>query len=381
MNAEEYLLLYEKYIAGDCSAEEEQRLFDYEDNFRLLSTDQTSTENAFTENSANTYKRILATLSERQTKVFQLHSLLKIAAVLALAIGIGFFYQSYIKISTPKALKGKSTGFASRPIKPGRNTAQLKLANGVVVQLDKIEDGVIAASENTKIRKFSTGSIEYSKAASGVGNAMNTITVPAGGTYKVILPDGTAVWLNSVSSLTYPISFQGKSRNVILTGEAYFEVVKNPKMPFVVAVDEMRVTVLGTHFDVNAYPEHAKIQTTLLEGSVRLNKASSQVILAPGEQGSVDRRSSDIRMARVNLNKVMGWKNGHFMFQDDNIKDIMQQIARWYDVDIEYRGNVQNKSFGGIYSKHKDIIELLKGLELTGLVHFKIEGRRIIVMA
>jgi transmembrane sensor len=381
MNAEEYLLLYEKYIAGDCSAEEEQRLFDYEDNFRLLSTDQTSTETAFTENSAKTYKRILATLSERQTKVFQLRYLLKIAAVLALAIGLGFFYQSYIKISVPKALKGKSIDFASRPIKPGRNTAELKLANGAVVQLDKIKDGVIAASENTKIRKLSTGSIEYSKAASSVDHAMNTITVPAGGNYKVILPDGTAVWLNSVSSLTYPVSFQGKSRNVILKGEAYFEVAKNPKMPFVVAVDEMRVTVLGTHFDVNAYPEQAKIKTTLLEGSVRLNQASSQVILSPGEQGIVDRRSSDIQMARVNINKVMGWKNGYFMFQDDNIKDIMQQIARWYDVDIEYRGNVQNKSFGGIYSKHKDIIELLKGLELTGLVHFKIEGRRIIVMA
>jgi transmembrane sensor len=381
MNAEEYLLLYEKYIAGNCSAEEEQRLFDYEDNFRLLSTDQTSTETAFTENSAKTYKRILATLAQRQTKVFQLNSLLKIAAVLALAIGLGFFYQSYIKTSTPKTLKGKSIDFASRPIKPGRNTAELKLANGVVVQLDKIKDGVIAASENTKIRKLSTGSIEYSKAASSVDHAMNTITVPAGGNYKVILPDGTAVWLNSVSSLTYPVSFQGKSRNVILKGEAYFEVAKNPKMPFVVAVDEMRVTVLGTHFDVNAYPEQAKIKTTLLEGSVRLNQASSQVILSPGEQGTVDRRSSDIRMARVNINKVMGWKNGYFMFQDDNIKDIMQQIARWYDVDIEYRGNVQNKSFGGIYSKHKDIIELLKGLELTGLVHFKIEGRRIIVMA
>jgi transmembrane sensor len=377
MNAEEYLLLYEKYIAGLCSAEEEQRLFDFQDNFRMQS-DQSPVDSNSIRNRKDIYDRIITTLSERQTKVNHLQLYLKIAAVLLITLGVGLFYRSYNTISSPQTYRAKRIPNAKGPIKPGRNTAELKLADGAVVELDKVEDGFIAA---TKIRKLSSGSIEYSKGTSSPDDAMNTITVPAGGNYKVILPDGTSVWLNSLSSLTYPVSFHGKNRSVSLTGEAYFEVSKNPEMPFVVGVDDMRVTVLGTHFDVNAYQEHSKIQTTLLEGSVRLNQASNQVTLRPGEQGNVDRRTADMQKVSVNINKIMAWKNGYFMFQDDNLKDIMPQIARWYDVDIEFRGNVQTKSFGGIYSKNKDLCELLKGLELTGLVHFKIEGRRVIVMA
>jgi transmembrane sensor len=382
MNAEEYLLLYEKYISGLCNAEEEKRLFDHQDNFHLLPADTSEADQEHSESKSIVYARIVETISEVPKRTFHLFAFYKIAAVLLVATGIGLLYNSYFVPVVSKTAPSKQNYIANAPIRPGRNTAQLRLSNGTVVDLDQVNDKFIVSAGQAKIRKYNTGSIAYASNNSSLpANATNTITVPAGGNYNVILPDGTSVWLNSVSSLTYPVNFKGKTRSVSLQGEAYFEVTKNPDKPFVVQVNAMRVTVLGTHFNVNAYQEHHGIQTSLLEGSVRLSQASEKVTLVPGEQGTVDRESSNMNVAKVNMNKVVGWKNGYFMFQDDNIKDIMEQIARWYDVDVEYRGDLHNKLFGGIYSRNKDIKELLKGLELTGLVHFKIEGRRIIVMA
>jgi transmembrane sensor len=379
MNADEYLLLYEKYISGNCDAEEERKLCAYQDKFRMLQEDPGQQTADDVELSERIYGRITSSLSEpSKTKIFLL-SFFKIAAILAFAIGIGFLYHTYYDRSVPQSSASKT--LVRRAIKPGTNTAQLTLSDGSVVDLNDAKDGVISTTDQAKISRNSGGSISYATNSSAPENATNTITVPAGGNYKVILPDGTSVWLNSVSTLNYPLTFKGKNRIVTLQGEGYFEVSKNPEKPFVVQVDAMTVTVLGTHFNINAYKEHTGIQTTLSEGSVRLSQASKSVTLVPGEQGSVDRQSALMTVAKVNTNKVMGWKNGYFMFQDDNIENIMEQIARWYDVDVEYRGDLSNKLFGGIYSRNKDINELLKGLELTGLVHFKIVGRRVIVMA
>jgi transmembrane sensor len=299
---------------------------------------------------------------------------------LVLTVGVGLLYRNQRTLSGSDTTP-KSSRIANRPIKPGRSTAELRLSDGSVINLDQVNAGLISTLGKTRISKDTTGSIIYANNSSASEDARNTISVPVGGNYKVILPDGTAVWLNASSSLTYPLAFRGKTRGVSLQGEAYFEVAKNPDKPFVVQVNSMQVTVLGTHFNVNAYTEHSGIQTTLVEGSVRLSQGNNQVILKPGEQGNADPSSSKIQVAQVNTNKVLAWKNGYFMFQDDNIQDIMQQIARWYDLEVEYRGKLTSSRFGGIYSRNKDINELLKGLELTGLVHFKIEGRRVIVMA
>lgn len=380
MNAEEYLLLYEKYISGLCSAEEEKRLFEYQDRFQMLGEDSLATQDLQPGDNSRIYNRIVETLSEPSKKTFRLNTFYKIAAILLLTVGLGFLYRNNWSFSGSNKTP-KSAVVASRPIKPGRNTAELKLSDGSVINLDQVNAGLISTLGKTRISKDTTGSIIYANNNSASEDARNTISVPVGGNYKVVLPDGTAVWLNASSSLTYPLAFKGKTRGVNLEGEAYFEVAKNPNKPFVVQVNKMQVTVLGTHFNVNAYSDHAAIQTTLVEGSVRLSQASSQVILKPGEQGNVDPISAKIQVSQANTNKVLAWKNGYFMFQDDNIQDIMQQIARWYDLEVEYRGKPSNSRFGGIYSRNKDINELLKGLELTGLVHFKIEGRRVIVMA
>ena len=380
MNADEYLLLYEKYISGLCSADEEKRLFEYQDRFQMLSEDSSAAEELKPGDSTRIYNRIVDTLSEPSKKTFRIHTFYKIAAVLVLTAGLGFLYRNNWSLSGSNRTPNSAMS-ASRPIKPGRSTAELKLSDGSVINLDQVNAGLISTLGKTRISKDSAGSIVYANTSSASEDARNTISVPVGGNYKVILPDGTAVWLNASSSLTYPLAFRGKTRGVSLQGEAYFEVAKNPRMPFVVQVNSMQVTVLGTHFNVNAYNDHTGIQTTLVEGSVRLSQGASQVVLKPGEQGNVDLSSSKIQVAQANTNKVLAWKNGYFMFQDDDIQDIMQQIARWYDLEVEYRGQLSNSRFGGIYSKNKDINELLKGLELTGLVHFKIEGRRVIVMA
>jgi ferric-dicitrate binding protein FerR (iron transport regulator) len=381
MNAEEYILLYEKYMSGNCTAEEEKLLHAFQDNFQVLTGGDPQSGPSEQVYRDVIFERISQTIGKPPGKTITFQAILKYAAVLVLVAGIGIMFLQWYKPQGPAAPIVKTTIRGSRPIAPGRATATLTLADGSTVNLDTLKKGLIASATNLRIRKSAEGSIVYSAAGSQLRESYNTIQVPAGGTYNVILPDGTSVWLNSASSLTYPTSFQGKHRTVQLKGEAYFEVAKNPAQPFVVDVNEMRVTVLGTHFNVNAYRNKAQMKTTLLEGSVRLAHLHKEVLLRPGEQGSVSRKGTAMEVSKVNTNKVMGWKNGYFMFQDDSIEDIMEQIGMWYDVDVEYQGDMRNKLFGGIYSRNKDINELLKGLELTGLVHFKIEGRRIIVMA
>jgi ferric-dicitrate binding protein FerR (iron transport regulator) len=167
---------------------------------------------------------------------------------------------------------------------------------------------------------------------------------------------------------------------VKLVGEAYFEVAHNEKMPFKVIANGADVEVLGTHFNISAYEGEPNIKATLLEGSVVLSNRNAMVRLLPGQQGVTSENEEKIDVKNVKVAEVVAWKNGSFVFRHANIQDIMKQISRWYDVDIEYRGNVKDQYFGGTYSKYKDITELLNGLELTGLIHFKIEGRRIIAM-
>jgi ferric-dicitrate binding protein FerR (iron transport regulator) len=382
MNAEEYIILYEKYMSGNCSAEEEKLLHEFQDNFKVLTDDGPHSSPSERVYRDVIFERISETIARSNRKTIAFRSILKYAAVAILVAGIGFMAVDHYRFARPVAPARQTALQRSRPIEPGRATATLTLSDGSTVNLDTLKQGLITSAADLRIRKSAEGSIVYSATASPAAhNSFNTIQVPAGGTYNVILPDGTSVWLNSASSLTYPTNFRGKSRTVALKGEAYFEVAKNAAKPFIVDVNEMTVTVLGTHFNVNAYGKQATVRTTLLEGSVRLAHFAKEVVLRPGEQGTVTQKGSAMTVSKVNTNKVMGWKNGYFMFQDDSIEDIMEQIAMWYNVDVEYQGDMRNKLFGGIYSRNKDINELLKGLELTGLVHFKIEGRRIIVMA
>jgi transmembrane sensor len=381
MTPEQYMSLYEKYLSGSCTSEEEELLMQYQDNFKVQDDTGSKLFGSDRRLRLNIYNRITKSVSRHQSKIVKINWWWVAAAVLFLVILGGVFFNNQPPVPSIKNEIGKTKNIV---IKPGRNTAVLTLANGHSIILDSAANGVLAKAGNTAIKKLKNGLLSYAVERTKINpeaNALNTITIPRGGQYTIMLPDGTKVWLNSESSLTFPVAFKGDSRTVSLKGEAYFEVAKNKQMPFIVHTDKADTRVLGTHFNITAYQEDGTMKTTLLEGSVRLSNGASSALLTPGEQGISDAVDGPIRQKKVNVNQVVAWKAGYFIFRDDNIHDIMKQISRWYDVEVVFEGKITNMEFGGTYAKSKDIIELLKGLEYTGLVHFKIEGRRIIVMA
>lgn len=269
-------------------------------------------------------------------------------------------------------------------ILPGSNKAILTLANGKRITLDDAASGEIAQQAGFTITKTADGQIIYTtipgkgqSANQTNSNAQNTISTPKGGQYQVILPDGTRVWLNAASSLSYPALFTGKERLVSLSGEAYFEVSKNKEMPFRVRSGAQTVEVLGTHFNINAYPDEASLRTTLLEGSVKVSSGTNTSLIAPGQQAMVSRSDDgNILTKRINTEKEIAWKNGVFSFENDDVRSIMRQIARWYDLDVVYTGNLSDEKYKGEIPRNSNLAEVIQILELNN-VHFDLEGKTI----
>ena len=265
---------------------------------------------------------------------------------------------------------------------PSGNKAVLTLADGTKIELDSSGNGTIAVQGSVKIIKHSTGELSYAGTAAGE-ISYNTLSVPRGSKpMSLMLSDGSKVWINVGSSLTFPTAFTGNERKVKITGEAYFEVAHNSAMPFMVQHDDLTVKDLGTHFNVNTYEDESAEQITLLEGSVYITKNALSKLLKPGQQAHMNHNgNSDIKVLNdVNMDEVMAWKDGKFMFdKDTDIGTIMSQISRWYDVAIEYQGKI-NQRFWGSISKDVNVSQVLKILEATGGVKFKVEMNKIIVM-
>lgn len=309
---------------------------------------------------------------------------LQIAALLLFFCAIGlFFIKNRFGSSSTKYNIARNHYLK---IVPGGIKATLTLANGKVISLEDAKNGLLARYDQTNVRKTQNGQLVYNNSSyHGTSlteneTAYNTLSIPKGGEYQVTLPDGTKVWLNSASSLSFPVAFPGRERHVKLTGEAYFEVAKNKDKPFYVTVNDMQVKVLGTHFNISAYKDDGAITTTLLEGSVQITKHNKQSLLVPGQQAVVNNQTSDIMVSAADIKEAIAWKNGLFKFNDEDIASIMKKISRWYDVDVEYRGNLSGQRFGGTFSRSKSINELLDYLEQIGKIHFEISGRRVIVM-
>jgi hypothetical protein len=266
----------------------------------------------------------------------------------------------------------------SLPLAPGGNHAVLTMADGTKIILDSLENGKIQhgnlnISKKNGLLVFEAGSHNAVEALS-----YNTLSTPRGSQYKVVLDDGSEVWLNASSSLRFPGIFKGDKREVELKGEGYFEVAKNKAKPFHVKVGEMTIKVLGTHFNINAYSNENAIKTTLLEGSVKIMKGKAEALLKPGEQGVLERNSAQLQIKKVDMQEVMAWKNGLFQFDGADIVTIMNQISRWYDVDVVYSGKVPVRHFEGKISRDADLSQVLKILELSN-VKFKEVGKTIIV--
>jgi transmembrane sensor len=268
-------------------------------------------------------------------------------------------------------------------ISPGGNKAILTLADGSKISLTDAGTGHVADQQNIKINKSANGQLVYTIAdypnnvkSNGAGShavaiQYNTIETPAGGQYQVILPDGTHVWLNAKSALKYPASFAAlKERRVELSGEAYFEVAHNKEIPFRVHSGTQLVEVLGTHFNVNAYPDDTQVKTTLLEGSVKLTAASGNALLKPNQQAEL---REQFHVSTVNAKDAIAWKDGYFRFDEERLETIMKVVARWYNVNVVYEDErIKNDRFGVLSTRFASISTLLGIMEKTGNVEFQI---------
>ena len=265
---------------------------------------------------------------------------------------------------------------------PGGNKAVLTLGDGSTIVLDDAKNGALTQQGTTTVLKLN-GKLTYDPANKKNEEIVyNTISTPRGGQYQIELPDGSQVWLNAVSSLRFPTAFAGKERRVEVTGEAYFEVAKNAAIPFKVVIvtpagNGTEVVALGTQFNIMAYNDEAAVKTTLLEGSIKINQDIKQVLLKPGQQARLQDMSLKI-IESVDTEEVVAWKNGYFQFSSASLQQVMRQIARWYDVDINYDGKVPERRFGGKISRDNNASEVLKVLELSK-VKFRIEDKKIIV--
>lgn len=302
------------------------------------------------------------------------------AAVVFILMSVGLLF--YRLFTSPV---GGQIAVAQAEVLPGKNKAVLTLADGSKVMLDDLKAGVVSRQNGVLITKTAAGSLAYQTVENPkiTSNklAYNTLSVPRGGQYIVVLPDGTKVWLNSASTLYFPVTSNGKDRQVRLTGEAYFEVAHNKQLPFKVLTGGQLVQVLGTHFNIKGYPEDSNIATTLLEGSVKIHQLSSghSRMLIPGQQAKVIENNSEIDISQVKTDQEVAWKNGYFLFDNQDIKTVMKTISRWYDVDVIYKNAPGNDRFGGTFSRNTNLSELLGNLEELGDVHFQIDQRRIIV--
>lgn len=296
------------------------------------------------------------------------------AAAILLLIGAGGYY-----FWRPATSPGKQMA-ASAPAHdqaPGGNRALLTLADGSTIVLDSARDGLLAQQGATKVIKLKNGQLSY-KGAAGNAVTYNTITTPKGGQYQVELADGTVVWLNAASSLRFPSHFSGSSREVTLTGEGYFEVAQMVNQPFRVKAGNTTVEVLGTHFNINAYTDEQTQTTTLVEGAVRCRQGSNDLVLKPGQQAQVNNEA--LRLVKnADLEQVLAWKNGYFQFDGTPLPQLIRQIARWYDLEVQYEGQPPAREFSGKISRTAYLSGVMKALQLSE-VHCRLEGKRLIIL-
>jgi len=325
-------------------------------------------------------------------RLIRSYKVVGVAALFCIVIGLFWYTNTNKDLSSTRAEMHQK--IQPELILPGGNKAMLTLADESVIILNEVKAGDLAEEAGMHIIKTADGKLMYedmgSQSVKTAVPVFNTIKTPVGGEYQLILPDGTKVWLNAASSLRFPARFIDDTREVELIGEAYFEVnnqlsIIGRRVPFIVRTASEKVEVLGTHFNIKAYPNEDAAKTTLVEGSVRVSVSTddgnfSPVILKPNQQAVSAAGSNYIRVINVDPINVVAWKNGYFSFYDENIKDVMSTISRWYNIDVEYKGKTDDKIFGGTISRFETFEKLLQTIELTGTVKFRIEGRRVIVI-
>lgn len=311
-------------------------------------------------------------------KRFTWYRLAAAASILIVGLSLLFFWRQYqqdtVQTAAPEILQHQFTN----DLDPGNRKASLILADGKIIALDSAQSGMLGQQSGSTIHQ-QDGQVWYEPAATHYEKPVyNTVTTPRGGEYRLVLPDGSKVWLNAASSIRFPAAFAGATREVDITGEVYFEVAKNARMPFLVSAGGMQVKVLGTHFNVNAYADEPFISTTLLEGLVEVTKNKDRKVIQPGQQAIIGQQQPIAIQKNVDLVAVMAWQQNQFNFKAASIEEVMRQVSRWYDVDISYGGRVEQR-FSGTIPRNMKASALLNMLEQIGYVKFNIDGKKITV--
>ncbi|NIG55764.1 FecR family protein [Chitinophaga sp. Cy-1792] len=383
--------LLDKYLAGNlCAAEKEQleallASDEYWDSLEALIDNDweklPATTDAESPLGKVIYNRIQAQALSGRRSLYPVFFITRkwwaAASVAAVLTVTATLYYYHGKTAHPKSDLAQ---VLQNDVAPGGDKAILTLANGEKVILDSSKQGVILSQSGIIVQKNGTGQVVYQ--VSGKQDApveFNTITTPPGGQFVVVLPDGSRVWLNSCSSLHFPTDFREPQRSVDLKGEAYFEVADNASKPFHVTVNEIDIKVLGTRFNVMAYTDEENIRTTLLQGAVQLWNNNTPLLLKPGEEGRYNRNQATMVAMAGNEEDALAWKNGYFSFEHADLKSITRQLARWYDLEIVYEGNLPEQRFMGMISRNGPLSGALNVLRGMG-VRSRLEGKKLVIM-
>ncbi|MET3879839.1 FecR domain-containing protein [Chitinophaga sp. OAE865] len=378
-----YRQLLQRFLDNNCTPAETAELLDFlqqdASNRVLLEEMNASFGRPATGHTGSWQERVkekllLATQPVKVVSFYKKWLPVAAAAVLLLAIATaGWQYYHTTKNTRPVPTLVE----AHRDVLPGGNKASLTLANGATIILDSTVNDAIPSQGATKVIRIN-GQLKYDAGqATNAAVVYNTLATPRGGQFKIELPDGTLVWLNAASSLRFPTAFNGKERTVILNGEGYFEVAHRDNMPFKVQLGNGMVEVLGTHFNVMAYPNEANAKTTLLEGAVKVTHQSQTVRLVPGQQASWE-ADGNIVTGRADTEEAVSWKEGYFQFNRAPLTDVMRQLQRWYNVEVRYEGNIVKREFWGKIPRNVKLSEALKILELSN-IPYSMRGDTIII--
>lgn len=377
MSKEQLSILIRKYLSGTATSEEieavEQWYQDYGQNLEVyVGNEEERSEQELHDKILNRLRTTVHAASP--AKVTPMWKKLAAAASIAALISVGGWYFIHDRST------GKSQVAQQTEAGPGFEQAILTTSDGNKIQLGKNSQQPINEKNGVLISNDGR-QLSYTSTSTDKSIFFNTLEVPRKGVYSLVLADGTKVWLNSLSSLTYPTSFPGRERRVSIKGEAYFEIARNPRQPFIVDVDGVQaIEVLGTRFNVNAYTNEEQVRTTLLEGAVRIMAGNQQQKLLPGQEALFSQSDKALQVRNVtDPNDVISWKNGFFVCNGKDLKAILRQVTRWYDIEVVYQGNIKPEAFEGTISRKMNLSELLSMLEITG-VKFSFQGKQLTVL-
>jgi ferric-dicitrate binding protein FerR (iron transport regulator) len=385
-----YRELLLRYIQSKSSPQEAQEVLDYlqtghSAKLLLQSLQEEFQSSLQTEEPVNAAmgdrvrNRLLQTIESTPiiTRSFQW---LRVAAAAAVIIALGILAYIFY----PSTKKEESISQVQQPappahdVAPGTNAAILTLADGTQIPLGTESTNHLPKQGNVSVIN-AQGQLVYQNTAAKPGEIVyNTLTSARGQSYSLVLSDGTKLWLNASSSVRFPVAFTDRERDVEITGEVYFEVAKDASRPFRVKTNDMQVEVLGTQFDINAYPDETGVTTTLVEGSVKVNTKDKVLHLSPGQQSKLLSNGSLQLLKDVNVDEIIAWKNGFFHFESADLRSILRQFSRWYDIEVVYEGEPKDRSFFAIVNRNSSLANVLKMLNANN-IHFTIEGKKLIV--